>query len=127
MISVAEPVLKLKRGDTNDFDMMLFDKIIAYDHLKEKLIIIVNMKTNDTKAQYELAKKDIAEIISTITFQSLKVTGMLNLQAHIQKKNSAKWLRKPRSTSLTAISSNVLFQEDLRRITKIPSSMHTEC
>ena len=57
MISVAEPVLKLKRGDTNDFDMMLFDKIIAYDHLKEKLIIIVNMKTNDTKAQYELAKK----------------------------------------------------------------------
>lgn len=49
MISVAEPVLKLKRGDTNDFDMMLFDKIIAYDHLKEKLIIIVNMKTNDTK------------------------------------------------------------------------------
>ena len=67
MISVAEPVLKLKRGDTNDFDMMLFDKIIAYDHLKEKLIIIVNMKTNDTKAQYELAKKDIAEIISTIT------------------------------------------------------------
>ena len=60
MISVAEPVLKLKRGDTNDFDMMLFDKIIAYDHLKEKLIIIVNMKTNDTKAQYELAKKDIA-------------------------------------------------------------------
>lgn len=57
MISVAEPVLKLKRGDTNDFDMMLFDKIIAYDHLKEKLIIIVNMKTNDTKAQYELAKR----------------------------------------------------------------------
>lgn len=37
--------------------MMLFDKIIAYDHLKEKLIIIVNMKTNDTKAQYELAKR----------------------------------------------------------------------
>ena len=34
MISVAEPVLKLKRGDTNDFDMMLFDKIIAYDNLK---------------------------------------------------------------------------------------------
>ena len=110
MISVAEPVLKLKRGDTNDFDMMLFDKIIAYDHLKEKIIIIVNMKTNLPNP-----------------FQSLKVTEMLNLQAHIQKKNSAKWLRKPRSTFLTATSSNVLFQEDLRRITKILSSMHTEC
>ena len=57
MISVAEPVLKLKRGDTNDFDMMLFDKIIAYDHLKEKLIIIVNMKTNDTKRSMNLPKR----------------------------------------------------------------------
>ena len=53
--------------------------------------------------------------------------AMIKEAVEIQKKNSAKWLRKPRSTFLTATSSNVLFQEDLRRITKIPSSMHTEC
>lgn len=63
----------MKEEIQNDFDTMLFDKIIAYDHLKEKLIIIVNMKTNDTKAQYELAKKDI-KIISTITSPYLLVT-----------------------------------------------------
>ena len=67
MISVAEPVLKLKRGDTNDFDLMMFDKIIAYDHLRQKLIVVVNMKTYDSKRQYEQAKRDIDEIISIIT------------------------------------------------------------
>lgn len=67
MISVAEPVLKLKRGDTNDFDLMMFDKVIAYDHLRQKLIVVANMKTNDTERQYEKAKADIQEIISIIT------------------------------------------------------------
>lgn len=67
MISVAEPVLKLKRGETNDFDLMMFDKVIAYDHLRQKLIVVANMKTNDTERQYEKAKADIQEIISIIT------------------------------------------------------------
>jgi anthranilate synthase component 1 len=31
MIGYAELVLKLSGGDTFDFDMMLFDKVIAYD------------------------------------------------------------------------------------------------
>ncbi len=67
MIAVSEQVLKLKDSETNDFDLMLFDKIIAYDHLREKITVIVNMKTNDTKGQYELAVNDINEIINTIT------------------------------------------------------------
>lgn len=98
MISVAEPVLKLKRGDTNDFDMMLFDKIIAYDHLKEKLIIIVNMKTNDTKAQYELAKTDIAEIISTITspepLPKLESDGNVEFTSTYSKEEFCKMVEK---------------------------------
>lgn len=36
MIAVSEPILKLQESETNDFDLMLFDKIIAYDHLREK-------------------------------------------------------------------------------------------
>lgn len=67
MISVAEPVLKLRRGDTNDFDLMMFDKVIAYDHLSQKLIVVANMKTYDVQRQYEKAKSDIQEIISIIT------------------------------------------------------------
>lgn len=67
MIACAEPVLKLKRGDTNDFDLMLFDKIIAYDHLSQKLTVIVNMKTYDYERQYRQAQGDINKIISIIT------------------------------------------------------------
>ena len=67
MIAVSEPILKLQESETNDFDLMLFDKIIAYDHLREKMTVIVNMKTYDPKRQYEQAVNDINEIISTIT------------------------------------------------------------
>ncbi|MCB7320900.1 anthranilate synthase component I family protein [Lacrimispora sp. 210928-DFI.3.58] len=45
MIEYAEPTLHITRGDANDFDLMLFDKVIAYDHLKQKIEIVVNMKT----------------------------------------------------------------------------------
>ena len=51
MIGYAEPTLKLKSSEFNDFDVMLCDKIIAYDHLKQKITVIVNMKTTDMKAQ----------------------------------------------------------------------------
>lgn len=67
MISVAEPVLELKRGDSNDFDLMMFDKVIAYDHLSQKLSVIANMKTYDCERQYKKAIEDIDYIISIIT------------------------------------------------------------
>ena len=70
MIACAEPVLNLKKSDTNDFDLMLFDKIIAYDHLSQKLTVIVNMKTNDCENQYRQAQDDIKKIISIITDSS---------------------------------------------------------
>ena len=46
MIGYAEPVLKLPENEGNDFDLMLFDKVIAYDHLRQKIAIVVNMKTD---------------------------------------------------------------------------------
>lgn len=35
-----------------DFHLMLFDKIIAYDHLKQKMVLIVNIKTDDIEKNY---------------------------------------------------------------------------
>ena len=49
MIEYAEPTLHISRGQANDFDLMLFDKVIAYDHLKQKIQIVVNMKTGRTE------------------------------------------------------------------------------
>ncbi len=66
MIGYAEPTLKLKSSEFNDFDVMLCDKIIAYDHLKQKITVIVNMKTDDMENQYKKALRDINNIVSMI-------------------------------------------------------------
>ncbi|WP_343208246.1 anthranilate synthase component I [Anaerolentibacter hominis] len=55
MIGYAEPTLKIKTGEFNDYDVMLFDKVIAYDHLRQKICLIVNMKTDHIKQNYEKA------------------------------------------------------------------------
>lgn len=69
MIGYAEPVLKLRPGDFNDFDLMLFDKVIAYDHLKQKIRIIANMRTDKIKENYGKALADIEDIVSMIAEQ----------------------------------------------------------
>ena len=47
MIGYAEPTLSISRGREQDFDLMLFDEVIAYDHLKQKISVVVNMETRD--------------------------------------------------------------------------------
>ncbi len=68
-IKYAEPKLDLDAEDTEgfkDFDLMLFDKVIAFDNLKQKIVIIANASTDDFKNSYEEALLDIDEIISLI-------------------------------------------------------------
>ncbi|MDF2472872.1 MAG: trpE [Anaerocolumna sp.] len=77
MIGYAEPKLKLKSGEFNDFDLMLFDKIIVFDHLKQKLFIIVNMKTDDTKNNYSKALVDINNIVDIVKGEQPKQECMV--------------------------------------------------
>lgn len=66
MIGYAEPVLHIKKGTFPDYDVMLFDKVIAYDHLKQKICIIVNMKTDKVMENYGEATAEIARIAGLI-------------------------------------------------------------
>jgi anthranilate synthase component I len=66
MIGYAEPVLKLKQSRDQDYDLMLFDKVIAYDHLKQKICVIVNMKTDHLMENYGKAVSEIEDIIRLI-------------------------------------------------------------
>lgn len=66
MIGYAEPTLKIKKDDLNDFDLMLFDKVIVYDHLKQKIYVIVNMKTDHIMENYGKAISEIESIIRII-------------------------------------------------------------
>ena len=49
MIGYTEPALNLKSSEFPDFDLMLFDKVIVYDHLKQKILIVVNMQTDEAE------------------------------------------------------------------------------
>lgn len=71
MIGYAEPVLKLRSSEFNDFDLMLFDKVIAYDHLKQKISIIANMRSHETEENYRKALADIEDIVRMITEQAI--------------------------------------------------------
>lgn len=64
MIGYAEPSLKISKGQFHDLDLMLFDKVIAYDHLKQKISIIVNIKNDKLhlKQLYEDALQEINRI-----------------------------------------------------------------
>lgn len=93
MFSYVEPSLTIKRGDFHDFDLMLFDKVIAYDHLKQKIAIVVNMKTDHLIERYDKAMVDINDIINLIMKQSTtelpKLSKCRNFRAMFQRKNTA--------------------------------------
>ena len=60
-----EPKLKLKSNDYakfNDYELLMFDKVICFDAFKQKIIIICNIHMNNLEEEYLVAKKKIAEI-----------------------------------------------------------------
>lgn len=66
MMGYAEATLHLSTGELPDCDLLLFDKVIAYDHLRQKLCIVVNMQTKNVMEGYAKAVSDIEGIIRTI-------------------------------------------------------------
>ena len=69
MIGYCEPTLHISKDEMDDYDFMLFDKVIAYDHLKQKIQIIVNMKTNNVLENYGNAVSEIEGLSAFITDQ----------------------------------------------------------
>ncbi len=57
-IKYAEPTLKLKEGEEDsyrDMDLMLFDKLICFDHYDKKIFLIANVKTDSLEESYNKA------------------------------------------------------------------------
>ncbi len=66
MIKYAEPKLFLKESEFNDYDFMLFDKVIAFDHLKQKIIIMVNYLADEGREGYNNAVIELNKIETMI-------------------------------------------------------------
>lgn len=61
----SEPTARMEKGEKDcfqDADLMLFDKVIAFDHVRQKLILIVNMSLEDAESGYNKAVKDLHEL-----------------------------------------------------------------
>ena len=43
-----------------DVDLMLFDKVIAFDHFRQKIILIVNIRCEDLKTEYHRAELELS-------------------------------------------------------------------
>ena len=70
-IRYIEPILDFPTPDNdsamvNDVDLMLFDKVIAFDHYRNKIYLIANISTNDLERNYnkaELELKALADLV----------------------------------------------------------------
>ena len=61
-LGYSEPAVRCEVEDTEDFkdvDLMLFDKVIAFDNLRQKIILIVNMPLDDVEVGYNKAVMEL--------------------------------------------------------------------
>lgn len=71
MIGYAEPKLLLQPSEFPEYDLMMFDKVITYDHLKQKILVIVNYAANEGEEGYRRAELEIGRIIQFILKECL--------------------------------------------------------
>jgi len=70
----CEPALKLNANEQssydeenfNDVDLMLFDKVIAFDNYKQKIILIINIKTDKIEDEYQRGKLGLENLKNLI-------------------------------------------------------------
>lgn len=68
-LKYAEPTLRLDAPDEegfNDIDLMLFDKVIAFDNLKKRLVLIANARTEQGEAGIAAAKAELATMKNVV-------------------------------------------------------------
>ena len=64
-LTYSEPTVKCNVEDTEEFkdvDLMLFDKVIAFDNLCQKIILIVNMSLDDVEIGYNNAIVELKQL-----------------------------------------------------------------
>lgn len=64
-LGYSEPTVRMPVEDTEHFqdvDVMLFDKVIAFDHFRQKLVLIVNMRLDDVDTEYRRAALELGRL-----------------------------------------------------------------
>jgi len=64
-LGYSEPSVRCQVEDTERFqdaDLMLFDKVIAFDHVRQKIILIVNTRLSEGEAGYHRAEMELKNL-----------------------------------------------------------------
>jgi len=64
-LGYSEPAVRCKAEDTEcfkDVDLMLFDKVIAFDNVRQKIILIANMSLADPEIEYNRAAMELKQL-----------------------------------------------------------------
>ena len=64
-LKYSEPTLRNAVYDKEEFkdvDLMLFDRVIAFDNVAQKIVLIVNIKLDDMDAEYERAVSELENL-----------------------------------------------------------------
>lgn len=68
-LKYSEPSVRCGEQDEDSFkdvDLMLFDKVIAFDHVRQKIVLIVNMVLSDVEVGYNKAKLELEQLVSLL-------------------------------------------------------------
>ncbi|MCD7902170.1 MAG: anthranilate synthase component I [Oscillospiraceae bacterium] len=68
-LGYSEPSVRVGAKDTEDFkdvDLMLFDRVIAFDNLRQKIILIVNIPLDEAETAYNRAALELEQMAALL-------------------------------------------------------------
>ena len=68
-LKYSEPSVRCGEQDEDSFkdvDLMLFGKVIAFDHVRQKIVLIVNMALSDVEVGYNKARLELEQLVSLL-------------------------------------------------------------
>ena len=110
-IKYAEPSLDLEAADEerfNDIDLMLFDKIIAFDNFRQTITMIVNIRTDELEENYRAACMELDGMESLIRRGTPAVNPPLRL-----KGDFAPLFDRERYCAMVEKTKNYIFEGDI--------------
>ena len=76
-LGYSEPTVRTQVQDGEafkDVDLMLFDKVIAFDNFRQKIILIVNISLDEPEIGYNKAVMELKQLVSLLRFGEKKKT-----------------------------------------------------
>lgn len=85
-LAYTEKSLRIDTNDSENFkdvDLMLFDKVIAFDNFRQKIILIANMDLSEPETAYNKAKLELRQLAELLRSGSRKAEPAGHLKSDV--------------------------------------------